>query len=286
MPAPRYFSEHQENAVWISMATLWAIGACGAWISAVLAPWHSEISGSLLTILAMLTACASLALRLPILSSPPETSQFCDHLIWLLTGCATANWLGFFVVQSPALVDAFPAIAALAFGEVWFHTIAFRKGLLPWLSDGFARLIEQLSSLGSDTCEPADGLKQENLHLEIQQLGFDGSENITRHEICGIDENGGRYMSGTIRVSLADGQKHETIVVGFCPAFVGQPNVDFECNAEDISWELINCSPAGMRIGVRRSQAETSTDFELQWYAAQAEMTETSIPMATTQVLP
>ena len=278
MVAPRYLSELQENAVWICMAGLWLLGGCAAWLFAVASPTQADISGSFLTLLAVLTASVSVSLRLPILSSPPTTSLFCEHLVWLLTGFATANWLGFFVVQSTTLIDAIPAVGTLCFAEVWFHSQVVKLGLLPWLRAGVSMLGNQSASVDNESYEPPSEYETGAAAQE--------PDGIVRRAVCGVDENGCGYMSGEIRVSLADGQKQETIVVGFCPAFESEPNLDFECDAEDISWELINCSPAGMRIGVRRSTADSAIDFELQWYAAQSELGETATPVATSSVLP
>ncbi len=62
--------------------------------------------------------------------------------------------------------------------------------------------------------------------------------------------------------------------MGFCPAFEGDPSVDFDHDADGVSLELVNCTPTGMRMAIRRRNTELPLVFELQWYAAQVELSQ------------
>ncbi|MCA9132642.1 MAG: hypothetical protein KDA45_05795, partial [Planctomycetales bacterium] len=51
-------------------------------------------------------------------------------------------------------------------------------------------------------------------------------EHLQRRTVEGIDEQGQRFLSGEVRVNLLGDQQVETVVIGFCPAFAGEPEVD------------------------------------------------------------
>lgn len=282
MAAPRFVNELQENALWLSLSSLWAIGGTMAWLSS-LGSTGSSGSGSELTMLAFFAAATTLALRLPILSSPPNTSLHGDHIAWLLTSFAAVNWLGFLALQAHSWPEAIPVILLFGLAETWFHTQVWRRAALPWLRESCENLFHGLSSLGREpTAEHPFEVPDTSEHSSVE-----------RSTVQGLDEQGRRYISGTIRVSLAAEQSTRTLSIAFSPPFAGEPDVDFECeglggegSGDDVSVYLIHSSPAGMRLGLRRTSSSRAVDFPLQWYAAEVELSEVPSPSATAGALP
>ena len=276
MPAPRYINELQENAVWLCSAATWSIGGLVAWLTAVNSQtvWIGSSSG--LTLLAILAAAISGAVRLPILSSPPKTTQRSDHAVWLMSTFASVNWLGFLMLQAPQWSDVWPVAMIVLLGEGWFHATAWRCNALPWLRENFFSVLNPLSQLGSepDKRPPVEGNR------------VDSDEQIQRRMVDGIDEQGRRYLSGEIRIAMEAGQTTESIVVSFTPAFSGAPEVDFDCETEGVDVHLVNLSPAGMRLGIRRSTGTDPIDFSLPWYAAEVELGDVSADAVVHRALP
>lgn len=276
MPAPRYVNELQENAVWLCSAATWSIGGLVAWLTAVNSPttWIGSSSG--LTLLATLAAAISIAVRLPILSSPPNTTQRSDHAVWLMSTFASINWLGFLMLQAPQSSDVWPLAMIILLGEGWFHATAWRYNSLPWLRENLFSHINSLSQIGvSSDKRPL---------VERNRIDADGQ--IQRCMVDGIDEQGRRYLSGEIRIAMEAGQTAESFVVSFTPAFAGAPEVDFDCETEGVDVQLVNLSPAGMRLGIRRSTAAEPIDFSLPWYAAEVELGDVSADAVVHRVLP
>lgn len=283
MPAPRYVNEPQENAVWVCSATIWSVGGLIAWLAAANSPqtWIGSSSG--LVILAVLSTAISIALRLPILCSPPKTTLASDHAVWLVSTFASVNWLGFLALQAPQWSDAWPLAMILLLGESWFHVTAWRRNALPWLREMLVHLVSPVAQLGVDTNHQSLVERNQTL-VERNQTHLEGR--VQRSIVDGVDEQGRRYLSGEIRVAMAAGQTAESIVVSFTPAFVGAPEVDFDCEIEGVEVHLINLSPAGMRLGIRRSTGTEPVDFSLPWYAAEVELGDVAAEAIVNRVLP
>lgn len=256
------------------MALLWAIGGLTAWLTSFVAFEDWSVSGSLLMLLAVSAALTSLLLRLPILSSPPCTSVGDDHMVWLLCCFAAINWLGFFLYQCSSWLDAIPVILAILSAEVWFVAAAWRVGGLPWLWEAVGAWSRPTTKVGAKSLATSVAHEQEAL-----------DDNLKSRTLEGFDESGHRYLSGQLRVCLEAGQPTATVVVGFCPAFKGDPQVDLECEADDIAVKLINCTVTGMRIAVNRQNVADATVFLLQWYAVEVEL-ELSDSVPVRHVLP
>ncbi len=276
MPAPRYVNELQENAVWFCSAATWSVGGLFAWLAAANSTQKWVGSSSGLVLLAVLATAVSIAVRLPILSSPPKTTQRSDHAVWLLSTFASVNWLGFLVLQAPQWSDVWPVAIILLLSEGWFHVSAWRCNALPWLREAMLHWVRPIANLGVDS-EPRPLGRQNQNHLDGR---------VQRSMVDGVDEQGRRYLSGEIQVAMEAGQTSESIVVSFTPAFVGAPEVDFDCESEGVDVQLINLSPAGMRLGIRRSTGTEPVDFSLPWYAAEVELGEVSAAAIVNRVLP
>ncbi len=278
MAAPRFVNELQENALWLSLSSLWAIGGTMAWLFSQGTSIGWIGSGSELTMLALFAAATTLALRLPILSSPPITSLTSDHVGWLLTSFAAVNWLGYFALQTHSWSDAIPIILLFGVGETWFHTQVWRCAALPWLRDICENFFRGLRALG----------RQPMAEREFELPDTSQHSSMERSTVQGLDEHGRRYLSGTINVSLVAEQSTRTLSIAFSPPFAGEPDVDFECEGvgDDVSAYMIHSTPAGMRLGLRRTSSSRAVNFSLQWYAAEVELSEVPGPSATAGALP
>lgn len=289
MAAPRFVNELQENALWLSLSSLWAIGGTMAWLSSPTTSIGRSGSGSELTILALFAATTTLALRLPILTSPTNTRLRSDHAVWLLTSFAAINWLGFFALQTHSWPDAIPIVLLFGLAETWFHIHAWRCAALPWLRECCESFFRGMGALGR---EPSA-----EHHFEMPDPTEHSS--VQRSTVQGLDEQGRRYLSGTVNVSLAAEQSTQTLSIAFSPPFAGEPEVDFECerdfecegqgddgDGDDVSAYLIHSTPAGMRLGVRRKSCSRAVDFSLQWYAAEVELSEVLSPSTAVGALP
>ncbi len=344
MLAPRYVNELQENAVWVCLSCLWATCAALAWLASTWdataweataweattvgltasdiaagdpALWLSPQAGaSAWTLVALAIACLTFVLRLPILSSPPHTSLASDHVVWLLTTCATVNWLGWLAFQAPTWSDLIPALLLIGGGEVWFHALVCRSNALPWLRQycAVADVPEAWGGLAAAATLATQPLATQPLAAQplaatptaakAAQPSSDGpcsigtfgelarereaaaadtaagdpaaDDGIERRAVAGVDEQGKRYVSGEIKVSLAAGQSTEALSIPFSPPFAGEPLADFECEGaeEDVTVQLIHNTPGGMRVGVRRGASSEAAVFWLQWYAVEVELNE------------
>ncbi len=302
MPVGRRKDEANESAIWIFLTALWAASAIVAWCSGLLTPEPHTTASSTVTLLGLAVVLISAALRLPVLSKTPRGSLRSDHLVWLLACAANIHWLGFLSGRCELLYDAIPTFLLVACSEVGLYSVASHHRQLPWLRLVAHRLRRQLTNLfgaadltwtsekpsaAPDAVQaqsaagqratddwPADS---KSTPQGARQDGRDGEApddrlgaNLDRRTVQGTDENGQNFLSGEIRVRLAENQQTESIVVGFCPAFEGDPDVDLECELDGVSVRLVHCTPAGMRIAVRRARSSEKASFSLQWYATQS----------------
>ena len=313
MPGPRYVSELQANALWVCLSCLWAACAFLAWLTTawLTLAWGTVASngaasslpawGSQLTLVALGVAVTAFVLRLPILSMPPRTSLASDHAVWLLSTCASVNWLGFLALQVPTWSDLIPPLLMMGAGEVWFHALVIRTSALPWLRqyclvaevaktfdapvaevaktlDAPVAEVAKTSDAPTPSAETLDEFREvgEPSAGELPPLDAERDDGIERKAVAGVDEQGKRYLSGEIKVSLAAQQSTQTLSIAFSPPFVGEPDVDFECEGaeEDVAVQLIHNTPSGMRLGLRRAASTEATVFWLQWYAVEVELSQ------------
>jgi hypothetical protein len=252
----KYTTARQQNWTWLSLSAAWAAGAISAWLASVFSTTDSAGTGELFG-LALIIAAIGLALRLPIITNAPHADQWSDHVVLLLGYAATVNWLGFLLFRASGMFVSIPAVTVLVLAEVWIHCRFYYSDCLAWLRS---------APVAED--RPA-------VHRQSEDSPLQAAGPIQRTCVDGVDEQGRRYLSGEIQVTLSAGQTSQELVVGFCPAFAGDPEVDFEVADEHVAARLVQCSPAGMRLAIRRSGAKQSgqspTTFQLQWYALQSE---------------
>lgn len=316
---PRYFDESQQNAIWLGLAWLWFLGALLAWLVAASSPATWITSGSAVALLAAATSVISLALRLPILPSLDVLSYRSvarNHAVWLLGTCANLNWLGFFILQSPHGADALPALLLVLTAEIGFVATAWQQSALPWLNQAWTSFTGTLTGLGTGTelhhstqrhatqrhataqlpmtthasdptleensAEDPEDCCQSELLEDDAQLG----ESIDRRQVHGVNEFDQPFWSGEIRVHFCSDQLIQQVTVGFSPPFFSAPQVDWECESEEAEVKLVNCTPTGMRLEIRRFSDREPLIFPLQWYAAEVELGNMATASPAKRVLP
>lgn len=304
MAAPRYITDYQQHVSWLCLTTIWAVCGLVACVNEFSTGDRSGDAGASSSLL-LLCACAATGitavLRLPILASPPKASLEADHLVWLLSCMAQINWLGFFVMRAESAFEIVPLVLAFAAGDVWFYSRARAAAVLPWLWHGLAHAQAWLLQLGVEA-KPVAGaeLKANKLTAEHQAptslpaqtpgmavaIDADSAGRIVRRTVEGIDEQGRRYLSGEIELDLGPEASSQVVVIPFQPAFVGAPEVDFECAADQVEMQLSNCTPQGMRLNVRRTARGEPATIALQWYAVEVELGELPRETATQRSLP
>lgn len=304
MAAPRYTTDTQQRVSWFCLTTIWAVCGLVAWVSEFNAADHSgnvSASSSLLLLCACAAAGITAVLRLPILASPLKTSAEADHLVWLLSCLAQINWLGYFVLRAENVFEIVPVVLVFAAGDGWFYNRARAAAALPWLWQGWAdgqtwlgRLgVEATSANGTElNAKPRTAERQTLTSLPAQApetavaIEENSADRILRRTVEGTDEQGRRYLSGEIELGFGPAASSQVVVVVFQPPFVGAPEVDFECAADDIEMQLINCTPQGMRLTVRRTTSGEPVRIALQWYAVEVELGELPRETATQRSLP
>src|SRR5688572_30601065 len=149
MSTQLFLKVSRANAVWLSLACMWAIGGIIAWLASLTSSQSAalqwNVSSSGLTVLSLLACALTLALRMPILAMRSSTSLTIAHVAWLLTSLAAVNWLGFFAINSRQWSDLVPVALLFAFSEAWFHILAWKHSSLPWLVECCADLGRVLS---------------------------------------------------------------------------------------------------------------------------------------------
>ncbi len=285
----RYTSQAEETSIWIVLSALWACAGLIAWSLAVGGSAKpTPTDGATLVILACFLSGITMVLRLPILADVPTTTCSTNQLVWLLTTIATINWLGYCGLRATLPIDIVPTALLLVAGEVWTYRKVNRETCLP-LVDSFALTIQKrLSKWDALPTNISTGAAQE----ADEEVDVSSSQQspYTRETFEGIDENGARYLSGNIRVELEPRQQTDSIVVAFCPPFAGTPDVQLEtepvhsptsdqslevdqeaADADEVNLDVhvSNCTPVGMRIGLRRSAADSTfaQDCMISWYA-------------------
>lgn len=300
----------QQNQLWIYLAICWWLGSLFAWLSTWLGVTDGvgelAMADSSLTFSGLLVVGASLALRLPVLTPQQKTSSMEDHFVWLLCLTANANWLGYLWLKSGSMTAMMPALAIGILAECWLWQQAvkvdcirslrrslrsFRLNSLRYFSTGGTwNQANQVDQAAGDSVEATGKIGQETLlppstneappsteqslkvieANEIELSESDGST-LSRTMEDGIDPTGRRYLAGEIFIQWQPDQRSQQIVVGFVPAFVGLPEVEFELDSSDCSAQIVNCTPVGLRFQLRRSQGSEELQNTLSWYARAAD---------------
>jgi hypothetical protein len=288
-------SQTQQREMWIYLAITWWIGSLAAWLIAWFSTPASQSNESMLTATALLVFGVSACLRLPVLTVQTPTTSLEDHFVWLLAATANVNWLGYLSINIDSIPAVIPAILIGVAIEWWLWNQAGRADCLVWARRIFPILVlnkpGKPSATASSTAlvnatHPEIAKSTSAEHSTTQAGGQPVLSSMGNPESCldrnvvqrtledGIDPTGRRYLAGEVKLDWLADQRTQTIVIGFVPAFIGNPEVEYEVNCDLCTAQIINCTPAGLRIQLRRNDASSELVTNMSWYARQAESTE------------
>ncbi len=282
------------------LAIVWALLAILVWSFAVINhPQVSNISSPTVLLAGFGLVAANLALQ-RLTSSYPRASTPCvgdkstsklneleetlaPWLTWCF-GCAAAlHWLGFLVIQVHSIVGSIVLVLLVIIFEIWLVTefllrrTDWRSRLIGW----YVQLIDRSRNLrdGSTNNYQASVLPEETQVAAADSDVPDCSEcddqtnectptvcgNELRATSLGIDPEGRTFHAGWVKLTLSAGQKTETVIIGFCPAIVGEVEIELECEPMEFDATVAQQTPSGMRVEIRRSNAADAVDAILHW---------------------
>lgn len=256
----------RQNIHWVGLAAAWWIGSLAAWWGTYSQSWlmtssdlwsqesfsDASISGTGIFILLI-----SATLRLPAMTATVSTTPIQDLLVWLLGMGANINWLGMQCLRTDSLWTILPLIVFALVIEYW--------------------LFSCMSGEGSDSTQSSSGAEDTRVNFAVQGdsqiptiFNFAESEfggRVHRTMMDRTDEDGARQLSGDIFIEWQDGQKFQTQVVGFQPAFDKVPSVEFETDNPDTVVRCLNCTQTGMRLELKRTGRLVNCHWTFSWAA-------------------
>ena len=267
------FECDDDHTGWLAGLVAWSVGAAVACffavetIEPVLPHWQ-------VLALAVAVSLVSLGLRLPVLLLSCSDRAWLVHAVWMFALFAQINWAGFLAARSSSGTIAAEAMLICLGLEAWMLVRAIGRGELPWL--------QQFIS-GTAMVETAEIQLENTAHLKpaIGELPNEVEDeedgDIRREYVDGIDENGQRYVSGSVRVHLHEQQRTETFALSFCPALDGVAEVELECESEDATAKVENATETGARITVRRTQVGEDAFITVAWFATASQTSAQSV---------
>lgn len=257
------FECDDDHTGWLAGLVAWSVGAAVACFFAV-ATIEPVLPHSQVLALAVAVSLVSLGLRLPVLLTSCADRVWLVHAVWMFALFAQINWAGFLAARSSSGTIAAEAMLICLGFEAWLLVRAVARGELPWLQQFFS---------GNAMGETAE-IQRENVAPIKHAMGEltdeadeDEDADISREYVDGIDENGQRYVSGSVRVRLHEQQRTETFALSFCPALDGIAQVELECESEDATAKVENATETGARITVRRTQIGEAASITVAWFA-------------------
>jgi hypothetical protein len=246
------FECDEDQTGWLAGLAVWATGAAAGCLLAVATVEPALLHWQVLA-LAVIVSLVSLGLRLPVMLAHCPDREWLVHALWMLAAFAQINWAGFLAARSASGTIAAEAILICLGLEVWLLMRFVARGRLPWLQQLF---------LGNANREGEAPAELGNREDDDEELG-----EIRREVVDGIDENGQRYLSGSVRVQFDAQQRSEGFVLSFCPAFESVASVELECESEDVTAKVEHATETGARIVVRRQSIEDAKIVTVDWFA-------------------
>lgn len=271
------FECDEDQTGWLAGAAVWAVGAAAGCLVAV-ATIEPALAHWQILALAVTVSLVSLGLRLPVMLTHCPERIWLMHAVWMFGFFAQINWAGFLAARSASGTIAAEAILICLGSELWLLAWSVSQGHLPWLKHFFDGEVHPAAVHASGDCEcsheqpPSLSLSASSLAVADDEDEGELSANIHRELVDGLDENGQRYLSGTIRVQFDAQQRTETVVISFCPALDGVAQVELECDSEDITAKVENATETGARILIRRSEIGDKAEAMIDWFATASTM--------------
>ncbi len=265
------FECDEDHTSWLAGAALWACGAvAGCMLALVVAgDATSTISHWQVLVLACVVSLVSLGIRLPVLFASCTIPPWLTHAVWMIAFFAQVNWAGFLAMRAPNATVAAEAIIICWGMELWLLVVCRNK--ISWPGKLLGRTVME-----SQTALPSAEFPSAHRKLEQHDASEEEQGDVRRELVDGIDEDGQRYLSGSVRIVFEPNQRIETVVLGFCPALDGPAHLELECDSEEVTAKVEHATETGARIVVRRQSAAEQISREqlctnLEWFAQAAD---------------
>jgi len=282
-----------QNRLWILLTTTWWFGGLTAWMG-VAADGSAAVEPGRLMLTALFAMLISATLRLPTITSSAGTSDLQDHWVWLLSFSANVNWLGMILLKSASLWFFVAILVLWLIGECWLGYWAWRNRRLNWFFTVVAKWYLLIAvnarnsspsgldtrpsysqiATGGNSSPVAPGVEVEESSIEESSIedSSDTGTQIRQTIEDGYDSDGRRYLTGSVNLRWDSGQSSQTVVIGFVPAFQADFEFDSETDCEKLTVRLINCTPSGIRLAVRRGEPLERAINRLDWFATEPQL--------------
>ncbi len=264
------FECDEDQTGWLAGIAVWTVGAAAGCLVAVSTVEPALMHWQVLAA-AVAVSLVSLGLRLPVMLTQCTDRVWLVHAVWMLAVFAQVNWAGFLAIRSSSGTIAAEAIAVCLGLEIWLLVLFVSRGQLPWLKQFFNGSTIATQPVASAPLTSNPLATSDNL---IDQLPQNQSEDIEeergdirRELVDGIDENGQRYLSGSVRVNFDAEQRTESFVLSFCPALNGIAEVELECDTEEVTAKVEHVTETGARVLVRRQSIGETSVVSVDWFA-------------------
>jgi hypothetical protein len=263
------------------LSLIWWLGGLLAWFAV---RGHAEpvsVDGRLITT-AIFVLLISGSLRLPTITSTAATGDAADHWVWLLCFAANVNWLGMILLKAASLWCVTAILLLWIIGEFSLGYLAWRGRRLSRFFSAAKRLISTPSLFGSPAVselssrvapspvgQPADNRSETGTDVSCSKIG--GTEERLRQTVHdGFDSDGRRYLAGTTFLSWQPEQRTQIVIIGIVPAFDSVPEFDSETDQPNLTVRIINCTPAGLRLSIKRAEPLDSNTSQLDWFVRES----------------
>lgn len=267
-------SQNRQNEMWLFLAILWWMGSLIAWLSAwiIASPASDPNQNFLLTLGGLTCFAVSAALRLPVLTDTHTSTSLENHFVWLISTVANVNWIGYMALVSSSLLGLISPLIVGLMLEAWLWHQAYRSNCIQWNLTWLKNIwgsSDSSEDLTHQVCGNPD-LSASDPGQQISEAtnSESGRQPLRRVEDY-LDANGQRCLAGDISVIWGENELSRYEVVGFVPAFEGSPSVEFDSDSEDAQVSVQHCTPAGMRIHIKRTSTASQPELSISWFARQ-----------------
>ncbi len=249
-----------DQSGWLAGLALWTCGAVAGLLVAIVSNAHA-LSPLEVLIVALCVSAISICLRLPVLLCDRPVPTSLSHALWLLGAFAQLNWSGFLALRASNGLVAAEALFICCVSEIGLARVLIQHGKLTWL--GALKQVWLREFKGQvETSQAVANEIQSAASLSLETPGK--FQRVTRDA---IDEQGERFLSGTVRFEMTANQRSETIVISFYPPLESPAEMEFELDSEELTARTESTTQSGARIVVRRQNALSAGIYALEWFA-------------------
>lgn len=178
-------------------------------------------------------------------------------IVLLGPGWAAALSLGLaFLVSEILLLRFAPAEWRERLPDWWPHELRPTLGLSQ--TDAFDWAQKQNEPERENAFDDEEDESEFESEFESEKIG------ATFH---GLTDEGLPYLQGWQRYEMLAGQKSISLTIAFSPPFLSPPECELDHEGdEEIKFEIEHITPAGMRLNLKRRNANSGTDGKMLWH--------------------